>query len=322
MSRTDVECSWKKRNAPDISRKSISEMFPPTKPGYTALLRQPNQGDQEALYSELRAYGKFTGLCWLLSPEPKQLGDLPVLTVEEQIFSEEFLTLSTAAEQLEFIRPKLKVKREIVNQISSLIVGQRNNSSWHLVRKGRLTASNFGSVIIAKRVTPSLIKRLLGEYDISHVKAVAWGVTNKAEAIKTFTVKTHLEVVETGVWLDESGILGASPDGLVGEDHVLEAKCSYTFRDASIEEALKSDTFCLEKKEDGSYSLKRNHVYWHQVQGQMYLAKRNYCYFVVWTNHWCVIIEIKKDPSWEENLTRLREFYFKHLFPKIVEGEL
>ena len=98
MSRTDVECSWKKRNAPDISRKSISEMFPPTKPGYTALLRQPNQGDQEALYSELRAYGKFTGLCWLLSPEPKQLGDLPVSTVEELIFSEEFLTLSTAVE--------------------------------------------------------------------------------------------------------------------------------------------------------------------------------------------------------------------------------
>ena len=62
------------------------------------------------------------------------------------------------------------------------------------------------------------------------------------------------------MWLDESGVLGASPDGLVGEDHVLEPKCSYTFRDASIEEALKSETFCLEKKEDESYSLKRNHV--------------------------------------------------------------
>ena len=61
--------------------------------GYTALLRQPNQGDQGALYSELRAYGKFTGLCWLLIPEPKQLGDLPVSAVEEAIFSEEFLTM-------------------------------------------------------------------------------------------------------------------------------------------------------------------------------------------------------------------------------------
>ena len=129
LSRTDVECSWQKRNASDISRKSIAEMFPPIKPGYTTLLWQPNQGDREALYSECRAYEKFTGLCRLLSPEPRQLGDLPVSTVEELLFSEEFLTLSTAAEQLEFIRRKLKVEREIVNQISSLIVGQRNNPS-------------------------------------------------------------------------------------------------------------------------------------------------------------------------------------------------
>ena len=43
------------------------------------------------------------------------------------------------------------------------------------VRKGRLTANNSGTVINGKRVTPSLIKRLLGEYDISRVKAVAWG---------------------------------------------------------------------------------------------------------------------------------------------------
>ena len=95
--------------------------------------------------------------------------------MEELIFTEEFLTLSTAAEQLEFIRRKLKVEREIVNQISSLTVGQRNNPSWHLVRKGRLTANNSGTVINAKRVTLSLIKHLLGEYDISHVKAVARG---------------------------------------------------------------------------------------------------------------------------------------------------
>ena len=39
---------------------------------------------------------------------------------------------------------------------------------------GQLTAINFGSFINANRVTPSLIKRLLVEYDISLVKAVAW----------------------------------------------------------------------------------------------------------------------------------------------------
>ena len=198
-----------------------------------------------------------------VKPWAKTTGGSTCLNSGRAYFSEEFLTLSTAAEQLEFIRRKLKVERGIVNEISSLTVGQRNNPSWHLVRKWRLTASNFGSVIDAKRVTPSLIKRLLGEYDISWLKAVAWGVTN--------------EVVETGVWLDESGVLGASPDRLVGEDHVLEAKCSYTLRNASIEGALKSETFCLEKNKDGSYSLKRNHVYWHQVQGQMYLELLLFC---------------------------------------------
>ena len=40
---------------------------------------------------------------------------------------------------------------------------------------GRLTTINFGSFINANRVTPSLSKRLLGEYGISRVKAVAWG---------------------------------------------------------------------------------------------------------------------------------------------------
>ena len=296
--------------------------FPPKKPGYTALTRQPKPEDREALYTELRAYGKFTGLCWHLSPEPKFRSQVPVPTMENLIFSEEFLSLSTTDEQLQFIRSKLKVSEDTIKQVSSLPVGQRNNPSWNLVRKGCLTASNFGCVIKAKRVTPSLIKRLLGDYDISRVKAVAWGVTNETEAIKTFAARTDLDVVENGVWLDESGALGASPDGLVGEEHVLEAKCSYTHRNESIEDALKSKTFCLEKGEDGSFSLKKDHDYYHQVQGQMYLAKRRFCYFVVWTNNWCIIIEIAKDPSWERNLEKLREFYFKRIFPKIVEGEL
>ena len=90
-----------------------------------------------------------------------------------------------------------------------------------------MTASSFGSVINAKRITPSLIERLLGECDIPRDKAVAWGVTHEAEAIKTFTAKTHLEVVETGVWFDESGVLGASPDGLVGEMFLYIQKCKY-----------------------------------------------------------------------------------------------
>ena len=38
--------------------------------------------------------------------------------------------------------------------------------------------------------------------------------------------------------MDSSGTLGASPDGVVDEDFVLEAKCPYTERNMTIEEAV------------------------------------------------------------------------------------
>ena len=105
------------------------------------------------------------------------------------------------------------------------------------------TDSNIGSVLNAKHVTLFLIKRLPGEYDLSRVKAVQYWVCNESEVINAFRLKTGLDVVETGVWLHHSGVLSASPDGLVGEDSVQEAKCPYTHRDLTIEEAIKTSNF-------------------------------------------------------------------------------
>ena len=224
-------------------------------------------------------------------------------------------------QQRQYFLNKVSVEWKTIEDVSRLTAGQRDNPSWQMIRRGRLTASNFGSVLNAKRVTPSLIKRLLGEYDLSRVKAVQYGVCNESEAINAFRLKTGLDVVETGVWLHHSGVLGASPDGLVGEDSVLEAKCPYTHRDLTIEEAIKTSNFYLEKK-DGEIVLKRDHVYWHQVQGHLFLTKRKKCYFVVWTLKDFVVLEIQRDDSWEIKIEELKEFYLKHLFPKIIEGEL
>ena len=44
---------------------------------------------------------------------------------------------------------------ERVKQVSQMTTGQRNNPAWHQTRKGRLTVSNFGVVLKAKRATPS-----------------------------------------------------------------------------------------------------------------------------------------------------------------------
>ena len=82
-------------------------------------------------------------------------------------------------------------------------------------------------------------------------------VNNEAEAVKAFTNLTGKTVQETGLWLDGSGILGACPDGIVDEDSVLEAKCLYTERNMTIEEAVNiSPDFCLKKTDSGQYALK------------------------------------------------------------------
>ena len=87
------------------------------------------------------------------------------------------------------------------------------------------------------------------------------GVNNEAEAVKAFINLTGKTVQETGLWLDGSGILGASPDGIVDEDSVLEAKCPYTERNMTIEDAVNtSPNFCLKKTENGQYALKEEHV--------------------------------------------------------------
>lgn len=63
------------------------------------------------------------------------------------------------------------------------------------------------------------------EYDLSWVKAVKWGVTNEAEAIKAFIKLTGKTVLETGIWLDSSYILGASPGGIPDIAAAGEAWC-------------------------------------------------------------------------------------------------
>ena len=221
LSRTDVECQWRKtKSNTSLSAQAVAEMFPPPKK-YTALGRKPVQVDRAQLYEDLKQYGRFTGLCWLLSPEPPAFNELPIPTIEDIIFSEEFLQ-TRGLQQLDCLVRRSRILEEDILKISRVTVGQRDNPAWHLARRGRLTASNFGSVLKAKRVTPSLLKRLLGEYDLSRVKAVQWGVNNEEEAIKAFTLKTGKTVKETGIWFHSSGILGASPDGIVDHETTKE----------------------------------------------------------------------------------------------------
>lgn len=132
-------------------------------------------------------------------------------------------------------------------------------------------------------MTASLLARVLGKQQaLEGVLSVQWGIVNESEAIQAFTTATQMPVQESGLWLSPSGVLGASSDGLVGSSATLEAKCPYDAREKSISEAVQNKGFCV-SMEGGVYSLRRDHPYWHQVQGQLHLTARETCYFTVWT---------------------------------------
>ena len=90
-------------------------------------------------------------------------------------------------------------------------------------------------------MTPSLMKRVLGEFDVSGVHAINWGIVNE-EGGKVFTNATGPTVDDCGLWLHKCGAIGASPDGMVGTDAILEISCPFTQRNCTIQKAIKSKT--------------------------------------------------------------------------------
>ena len=314
LSRTDVECSWNKpKSAPEV--KSVEELYP-TNNTYSPITREITDEDRASFYEELKEYGQFTGLMWILSPEPK-IRSLPIKTVDEIILSEEFIRHQM---KKEYLLQKLQITSDDQQIIHEATIGQRDNPSWLLLRKGRLTASNFGHILNAKKITASLVKRITEQCDLSKVKAINWGISNEKEGIKTFTETMNLPVQESGLWLDLCGTLGASPDGLVGENEIVEVKCPYTYRNTTVEEAISSKDFFIRNTEDGSYELKKGHKYWHQVQDQLYITGRDLCYFVVWTTQQTMILPIDKDPEWAENVPKLKEFYKTYIIQKLTSS--
>ena len=93
----------------------------------------------------------------------------------------------------------------------------------------------------------------------------------------------------------------------------MEVKCPYKYRNSTPEEASQNEDFCLEKI-NIVLQLKRNHGYFHQVQGQLAICGLNWCDFVVYTTQGMHVERIKFDSNfWAiEMLPRLAEFYVNY----------
>lgn len=182
---------------------------------------------------------------------------------------------------------------------------EQRSPEWFEMRRRRVTGSNVGAILglspFATRadVMRMMVRDALGApSEFTGNVATQWGEQNEDGARFEFEIETGLTVDKAGFYTYEDW-LGASPDGFLGETGLWECKCPYGIR-KDAEPAFKS-------------IIDAPH-YYAQMQIQMFVANRPYCYFYQWTPNGTKTEVVELDKKWlNENLPVLKQFYAEFL---------
>lgn len=158
--------------------------------------------------------------------------------------------------------------------LANLIVVEQGTEEWHQARLGRATASRFkdvmtkikyGEAAARKNYKYELVaERLTGQHQETYSNAAMdWGTDNEPVARLRYELTTGNDVEECGFFVHPDIEAGASPDGLIGDDGLLEIKCPNT---STHIETLRKRTV-------------PSQYYW-QIQGQLWMTDRQWCDFV------------------------------------------
>lgn len=229
----------------------------------------------------------------------------------------------------------LEVTAEKAREIERRTREQLKSPLWYEVRRYRITASMFGSVLSRKPETPprSLVLRIIQAKTFS-TPATAYGIEMEECAIKEYVSyqhdhgHQHLMVTPSGVVINPIyPFLGASPDGAVYDPSnpnepygFLEVKCPYTAKTLTPTEACDLSGFCCRLSSSGHLELRESHQYYAQVQGQMAVGERPWCDFVVYTPKGINVQRIPFSQSyWKDKLLpKLTSFYDNCVAPELV----
>ena len=157
---------------------------------------------------------------------------------------------------------------------------------------------------------------------------LTYGQQHKAIAQEQFEQEAGKKVSMTGLVVrSEDSWLGASLDGMVDEETILEIKCLTDRKlakyDGSVRGLIESKTSDVRQVE-GKYVLRQTTAasgYYTQVQVAMYCSSRLKCKFMVWSKKDFVIVDVSFDDAWfQQRLALWRNFYFTNLLPVITDS--
>lgn len=217
----------------------------------------------------------------------------------------------------------LKKNREEIQQIMEATREQRDSAVWVEERRKRITASVFGKICKLRSTTdPKKVAQTM----LKGFTAVSttYGMDHEPIALKEFAEFLKIEIQPCGFFVDENDFyLGATPDGLVGQNGLVEVKCPYSCRELTPINAIETKklTYMTPGQEE-HFNLKKNHNYFYQVQGQLHVTQRDFCYFVVWTPKGFIYDKIMRDDEFFYNIKeKLKTFYFNYYLPVILKLE-
>lgn len=100
--------------------------------------------------------------------------------------------------------------------------------------------------------------------------ATEYGKLHETFAIEAFEAEYNLKVEKCGLFIDkEHYFLGASPDGTVENEAIIEIKCPQCIKKLHPKDAIKEKKIKFAILEGDTFKLKRNHDYFYQIQGQL-----------------------------------------------------
>lgn len=172
---------------------------------------------------------------------------------------------------------------------------EQGTIEWMQARLGIPTASQFDRIITAKKLKPSSAQtkyraELLAEWLLGQPLewgTSAWmerGVDLESEARRYYELQEDADVRRVGFVTHENGLVGGSPDGLVGDDGILEIKCPAAHTHVA-------------------YMLGEDPDYIGQVQGYMWLTERDWTDVLSYNPHLPPVINrVHRDEKYAEAL--------------------
>lgn len=180
---------------------------------------------------------------------------------------------------------------------------EQRSDEWFAARKGRLTGSMVGAALglapyqskdDCLRALVRDMHGMLTEFEGNI--ATEYGNNHEDDARRAYEMETGNDVLPAP-FVPYENWSGASPDGYVGDDGLIEIKCPFGKR--------KDDEPQFDPIADQPH-------YYAQVQVQLHFTGREWCHFFQWAPKGYALERVEYDPAWiAENLPKLAAFWWK-----------